>query len=119
MKDRRSIISFKNAFDGIVSAYKTEKHLRFHFLVTLFIVIIGFIFKLNRFEWMSILIVIGLVIQAELLNTAIEKLLDYTKPEIHPKAKIIKDMAAGAVLTASIIAAIVGIIIFLPKLLLL
>src|SRR5699024_12485109 len=87
--------------------------------LTLFIVIIGFIFKLNRFEWMSILIVIGLVIHAELLNTAIEKLLDYTKPEIHPKAKIIKDMAAGAVLIASIIAAIVGIIIFLPKLLLL
>ncbi|HIS28147.1 MAG TPA: diacylglycerol kinase family protein [Candidatus Avamphibacillus intestinigallinarum] len=117
MKDKSNSSSFKHAFDGIFSAYKTEKHLRFHFFVTLFIIIFGFLYKLNRFEWISILIVIGLVIQAELLNTAVEKLLDYTKPEIHPTAKVIKDIAAGAVLIASITAAIVGIIIFLPKLL--
>lgn len=82
----------------------------------MFIVIIaGFIFKISVMEWIVCLILFALVISLELINTAIETTVDIAMPEINEKAKYAKDIAAGAVLFSAIIAAIVGLIIFLPK----
>ena len=78
--------------------------------------ICGWYFRLSATEWLWIVSVSGLVIMAELFNTAIEVLVDLVSPEIHPKAKIVKDLASAAVLVAAIVAAIVGLIIFIPKL---
>src|SRR5699024_10980285 len=82
----------------------------------LLVLIFGFIFPLSTLEWILLLLMIGFVISSELLNTAVEVMLDYLKPEWHPLAGAIKDLTASSVLVASTIAAIVGTIIFLPKL---
>lgn len=88
-----------------------------HLLATVCVVIAGFLFKISGAEWCAIFIVIGLVWSAEAFNTVIEKLVDHLFPEYHETARVAKDVAAGAVLICSIIAAIVGLIVFLPKLL--
>ena len=76
-----------------------------------------FYFEITLHEWIAVVCAIGIVIVSEILNTAIEKLTDMVSPEIHPKAKVVKDLAAGAVLMASIVAAVIGLIVFLPKIL--
>ncbi len=80
------------------------------------VIISGFIFKVNEIEWMMLLLCIGLVIGAEMLNSALEKICDLVHKDFHPTIKIIKDVSAAAVLWLAIISAIIGIIIFLPKL---
>ena len=77
--------------------------------------IAGWYYQLNSSEWLWIIAASGMVLGAELFNTAIEVLVDLVSPEIHPKAKIIKDVAAGAVLIAAFAAVLIGLIIFLPK----
>jgi diacylglycerol kinase len=79
------------------------------------VTIAGFIFKLNLVEWGLVIFAIGLVLVSELMNTAIESFVDVISPEYSEKAGFIKDVAAGAVLIAAIISVIIGIIIFLPK----
>ena len=81
----------------------------------LIVIVAGFIFKISVMEWIVCLILFALVISLELINTAIETTVDIAMPEINEKAKYAKDIAAGAVLFSAIIAAIVGLIIFLPK----
>ena len=80
-------------------------------------VFLGFYLKISRIEWMFIIICIGLVFMAEIMNTAIETLVDLVSPEKNEKAGRIKDLAAGSVLVISIMALITGLVIFLPKLL--
>ncbi|MBP2078161.1 diacylglycerol kinase family protein [Oceanobacillus polygoni] len=116
MKDKKRKIGFSYAWNGIKEIAKTERNFRIHLLATFLTVAAGFLFKLTMVEWAIIVLTIGLVLMVEVTNTAIEKLIDYLRPEIHPTAKIIKDVAAGAVLIAAIIAAIIGLLIFLPKL---
>jgi diacylglycerol kinase len=79
------------------------------------VVCLGFFFSISHAEWLAIVFAIGIVIVAEAFNTAIEIDIDLTSPEYHPYARDTKDVAAGAVLLAAIMAAIIGIIIFLPK----
>ena len=88
-----------------------------HLLAALAVIIAGFSFEISVGEWIAISFAIGLVVVAEMLNTAIEKLTDMVSPEIHPNAKVVKDLAAGAVLMASIVALVIGLIVFLPKVL--
>jgi diacylglycerol kinase len=76
----------------------------------------GYWFKISSMEWIALVFAIGIVVAAEMLNTAIEKLTDMVSPEFSLKAKVVKDLAAGAVLMASLVAAVVGLIVFLPKL---
>ena len=76
----------------------------------------GFIFKITYSEWLACLILIGLVLMAEFFNTSIEYLVDLVSPEIHPLAKATKDTASAGVLMMAIISAIIGLIIFVPKL---
>lgn len=113
---KRQIKSFRNAFSGIAQAWKTEGHLRFHFLATSLVIICGFLFDISLTEWLICICCISLVIAAELVNTAIESVVDLCSPEQHPLAGKAKDVAAGAVLVTAIGAAIIGTIIFLPKL---
>ncbi|WP_245843792.1 diacylglycerol kinase family protein [Oceanobacillus rekensis] len=116
MKDKRRRIGFSYAWNGIKEIYKTEYNFRIHLIAAVLAIVAGFTFHLSNMEWAIIVLVIGLVLMAELINSVIEKMIDYLKPEIHPSAKIIKDVAAGVVLITAIIALIVGLLIFLPKL---
>lgn len=117
LKDKRKKIGFSYAWDGILETIKTESNFRFHLVATSFVVICSFILQINHLEWAIILLTIGLVLVAELTNSAIEKVIDYLRPEIHPAAKVIKDVAAGSVLIAALISVMIGCIIFIPKIL--
>lgn len=103
------------AFNGIKKAFQTERNLRFHFFVAIIVTFLGIILSLSILEWVGILFCIGLVICAELFNTAIEKLVDLVSPQFDKKAGLVKDISAGVVLFAAIISIIIGLIIFLPK----
>jgi diacylglycerol kinase len=113
----RFIKSFGYAIKGITYAFKTQPNFKFHTVATVVVVFMGFYCKLNQNEWLWIFAAIGLVLIVELLNTAIESFVDLVSPSFHIKAGIAKDTAAGAVLIASILAALIGLFIFLPKLL--
>ncbi len=107
--------SFKYAIEGIQSAFKTEQNLKIHFIVTAIVVFLGILLKIDYIEWAICFLLFGFVITAELLNTAIEVTVDLAMPQKNDKAKLAKDIAAGAVLVSSITAILVGIVIFLPK----
>ncbi|MHA6250945.1 diacylglycerol kinase family protein [Oceanobacillus sp. CAU 1775] len=115
MKDKKKWIGLPNASRGIIAVAKSEWNFRFHLIAMLTVIVFGFLFRLSPFEWVAIIIVIGLVLITEIINTAIEKIIDYVKPEFHPIAGFIKDAAAGAVLISAIVSVIVGMLIFLPK----
>ena len=89
--------------------------MRIHFGVGILAVIFGFIFKIESYEWLALVIVIGFVFILEIINTAIETLVDLYTEEYHHLAKVAKDTAAGAVMVAAIMSVCVGLIIFLPK----
>lgn len=111
------IRGFGYAFSGLGYAFKSQLNFKVHILVAIVTSIAGCWFKLSLTEWLWIVVAIGMVLATELLNTAIEVLVDLISPEIHPKAKIIKDVAAAAVLITAFTAAIIGLIIFIPKIL--
>lgn len=115
LKERK--MSFYAAFDGLAYALKTQKNAWIHAAITIFVLVLSFLFKLSLQEWIPILIVISLVWIAELLNTALEAMVDIICPETHPLAKIAKDVGAAFVLIAAILAIIIGSIIFIPKIL--
>jgi undecaprenol kinase len=115
-KIRKVLRSFSFAVQGIAIALKKETNLKIHFTVTFIVIILGFLVSLSLTEWLFILFAIGGVISFELLNTAIERGVDLVTKEYHPLAKQAKDIAAGAVLVYTIVAVLVGMIIFVPKL---
>lgn len=111
------VSSFKNAFSGIKQAFRSERNIRFHFFAMVFVLIAAIILKLDLRDWIIILILIGLVMAFELMNTAIETTVDLVVgANYHRLAKKAKDIAAASVLVISILAAIIGIIVFLPYL---
>lgn len=114
---KRLLKSFVYAWQGIRSVFGSESNMKIHALVAALIVFMGFAFWISPFEWIAIIICIGLVFSAEMFNTALETLTDKVSPEKNKLAGKVKDIAAGAVLIAAIISVIVGLIIFLPKLL--
>ncbi len=113
---KRLVNSFKYAFEGIVQAFIGEQNLKIHTVIACFVILFGFILKISYAEWLVCLILIGLVLMAEFFNTSIEYLVDLVSPEIHPLAKATKDTASAGVLMMAIISAIIGLIIFVPKL---
>lgn len=117
MKSNNLISSFKYAMQGILWAFKTERNLKIHTSMMMIVVILGVIFKIAVWEWITCIILFALVIGAELLNTSIEEMVNLLSPEIRVHAKYAKDIAAGAVLIFATASAIVGVIIFLPKIL--
>ena len=117
MKNKKFINSFKCASQGIIQAIKTERNVKIHITIMILVIIAGIVLKISKIEWIICIILFGLVIGGEMLNSAIETVVDIAMPDINPKAKFAKDAAAGAVLIAAIMAAIAGMIIFIPKLL--
>ncbi len=112
---RRLFSSFKYAIEGIKSAYKTEQNLLVHTIVAVIAIVLGIVLKLSTIEFAIVALVIGFVITAEMINTALEYAVDMAMPTIHPLAKIAKDVASGAVLFAAISSIAVGLLIYLPK----
>jgi len=108
--------SFGFAFNGIVQTFKNEHNFWIHLAVMLLVIIFGFALNVSTNEWLVIILCFGTVLSAEIFNSAIENLTDLVSPEQNSKAGLVKDMAAGAVLVSAIAAAIVGLIIFVPKL---
>ncbi|MGM8213526.1 diacylglycerol kinase family protein [Virgibacillus sp. W0430] len=115
MKDKKKRIGFSFAWNGLKEVLRTEKNFQLQFILFITVLLASIYFGLSSIEWALLLLTSGIVFIAEMFNSAIERIIDYIKPEIHPMAKLIKDIAASAVLVAAIISVIVGFIIFLPK----
>ena len=111
----KRIESFKYAFRGIAMVLKSEKNMLIHVIISILVLICGILFQISITEWMICLLCFGLVFSTEMMNTAIETLVDLVSPNHHKLAGKAKDIAAGAVLVAAIFAAITGLIIFIPK----
>ena len=107
--------SFSCAFDGILLVVRGQRNVRIHLTFTLLVIIAGYAFGISAGEWCIIFLAIGLVLAMEALNTAVEKLVDFVSPEFHAKAGEVKDIAAGGVLITAIAAILVGLVIFIPK----
>lgn len=107
--------SFGYAFEGIFTCIRKERNMKIHCVMTLLVILAGLFFHISAAEWCICLTLFGLVMALELVNTAVEAVVDLVTSERRPLAKIAKDTAAGAVLIAAIMAAIAGLIIFLPK----
>ncbi len=122
-KKRFSLIarmkSFTHAFRGIGIFIMSTHNVWIHGVIATLVLILGIVFEISHIEWILVVIAIGFVLVAEAFNTAIEIDIDLTSPELHPYARDTKDVAAGAVLIASTIATIIGLIIFIPKILIL
>ena len=108
--------SFNYAFNGLKIFFLNEHNGRIHLVATLAAIFLAVWLKISTLEWIMICMVIGFVFVAEILNTAIEKLADVVTKETNEKIKIVKDVAAAAVLISALTALLVGLIIFLPKL---
>ncbi len=107
--------TFKHAIDGIIYVFKKEQNFRIHIIVTIFVIIAGILFSLDKTEWMIIIIAISIVTALELVNSAIEYLCDFVSPNYHDKIKRIKDASAGAVLISAIGVFVLALVIFVPK----
>ena len=107
--------STTHAFRGIGIFIKTTHNAWLHLFFAVLAVYMGFLFKISEAEWTAVVFAIGMVIISEAFNTAIEIDIDLTSPTYHPYARDTKDVAAGAVLISVLVAGIVGLIIFLPK----
>lgn len=107
--------SFFHAIDGIAYAIRYEHNMIIIFICSVIVFILGMVFHLNLQEWLFCILIIGLIMATELINSAIEAVVDLSSPKLHPLAKIAKDTASGATLILCFISFIGGIIIFLPK----
>lgn len=108
--------SFKYAFQGLYDLIASQPNARIHLAATLMAIFLGWFFRINASEWYAIIIVVGMVWAAEAFNTALEYLTDLVSPDYHPLAGKVKDVAAAGVLLAALTALIVGMLVFVPKL---
>lgn len=115
MKNKKIINSFKNAFNGMIVSFKQERNMKIHISIMFLVILLGIIFKIKTVEWIICIICFALVIGGELFNTVIEITVDIAMPNFNEKAKKAKDISAGAVLVLAIASAIIGFIIFVPK----
>lgn len=111
---RKTGCGLSHAWNGLKTVISTERNFKIHLIASLCVIVAGFVFRLAVYKWTIIVLVIGFVLVAEIVNTTIEKMMDYLKPDTHAHAKVIKDMAAGAVLISAIMAVVVGLLVFIP-----
>jgi len=111
--------SFKFAFNGIRILFVKEHNAWIHLAAALSVIISGIGFKISISEWVAVIFAIGLVFTSEAINTSIEKLSDFVSPEKQKSIKEVKDLAAAGVLISSITALLIGLFVFLPKILML
>lgn len=109
---KKQIKSFNAAFAGILSAIKSEGHLRFHLVAAFYVIVFSFFYNLSKAQWAVLLLLIGAIIAAEFFNTAIENVCDLVTKEYDERIKIAKDASAAAVLALSIIAVVVAFIFY-------
>jgi diacylglycerol kinase len=118
-KKRFSIVarakSFNHAFRGIGIIFKTQHNAWLHALIAGVVIVLGFAYRISEGEWALVILAITSVLAAESFNTAIEIDIDLTSPEYHPYARDTKDVASATVFITALGAAVVGAIIFLPK----
>ena len=114
---KKIVNSFRYAIQGIISGFKSERNMKIHITFMILVIIAGILLKISKTEWIICIILFAMVIGAEMFNTAIETVVDIAMPERNEKAKIAKDVSAGAVLVMAIASAIIGLMIFLPKIL--
>jgi len=107
--------SFSYAWDGIKGLLRTEHNSWIHLGLTIMVVVLSIYFRINLSEVVSLVIVTAMVWAAELFNTAIEKSMDFLSKDIQPQIKLIKDLAAAAVLITALAALVVGALIFIPR----
>lgn len=117
VKTKKLINSFKYAIAGIIASFKTERNMKLHILAMIIVILLGIVVKLSKLEWIICIILFAIVISGELFNTAIETTVDIAMPYRNEKAKLAKDVSAGAVLIIAIASLIIGVIIFVPKIL--
>lgn len=115
VKINRLIKSFTYAWRGLFKVLKEEQNLKIQTFAGLVAIFFAAYFKITRLEWLSLILVIGLVLVMETVNSAVERVTDVLKPRINNYVKEIKDIMAAAVMLASLVAFIVGLLIFFPK----
>lgn len=113
---KRFITRVQYALQGWAVFFAKETHGQIQLIVAMLVVAAGFYFSIHTTEWMLLLLCIGLVLALEMVNTAVEKLADRLHPDHHPQIGLVKDVAAGAVLWASVISVLIGLMIFFPYL---
>lgn len=111
------IRSFGYAFNGLKIVWREEHNFRVHLLAAVLAIALSWALRISPYEWLAVVFSIGFVLVCELLNTALENLADFVCPEKNPSIKRIKDIAAAAVMLSSLTALLIGLLIFVPKLL--
>lgn len=109
------LYSFSYAIKGIIHVIRTERNMKIHVIVSIFVLGLGVYFSLNQVEWIFILLAIGGVLSLEMMNTAVERAVDLVTEDHHPLAMHAKDAAAGAVFIYAVLSVLIGCIIFIPK----
>lgn len=111
--------SFKYAFEGILYTLKYEQNMLIHIMATILVILLGLIVKLSIIEWLFCILFIGIVIATELINSSIEAVVDLISPDKNSLAKVAKDTASGAVLVFALTSLVGGLMIFVPKIIIL
>lgn len=114
IKIKRLVKSFTYAVRGLFKIFREEQNLRLQTLAAFLAIALGWYFVISRLEWIALIIAISLVILMEIVNSAVERVTDVLKPRINGYVKEIKDIMAAAVMLASLVSVIIGLIIFLP-----
>lgn len=112
---KKRLLSFTYAFNGLKILIREEHNARLHIIASILAIIFSIIFQINPYEWVVIILCIGLVITTEIVNTSIENIADFISPLHNNQIKKIKDLAASSVLISSLTSLIIAMIIFLPK----
>ncbi len=112
---KKRVQSFRHAFNGLGKFFRTEHNAWIHSVAAIAVLILGWGMHISKTEWLGVCFAIGLVLSAEAFNTCIERLADMVSPAADDRIKYIKDLAAGAVLIAAVTAAMIGGVIFIPK----
>lgn len=114
-KNKNLYESLRHAYEGIIYVITRERNMHIHVSIATLVIIAGVLFQISYAEWLACLILIGSVLSLEMINTAIESVVDLITTNENPIAKVAKDASAGAVLIMAIISAFIGVVIFLPK----
>ncbi len=117
MQKINRIQSFQCAFSGIWYTLKTQRNAQIHITIAAIILFLGLIIQLTLFEWAILVLTMGFVVATEMINTVAETAMDFATKDFHPQVKIVKDVAAGAVLVSALTAVVVGLLILGPPLL--
>jgi len=115
MDIRKLFLSFRYAWRGIAHGFRNEQNFRFHVLAALIVTFAGWLTGLSSAEWLTVILLFGGMFALELMNTAIERIVDLVSPEYHSLAGQAKDVAAGAVLVFALASGLTGCLIFIPK----